>query len=69
MGLPTFAVKTDQVSEVLRTDDRSDACAVTRQMPLDWRRRDGGELLISYPLYLSVNTHNGARDQGEVRWK
>jgi len=23
---------------------------------------DGGELLISYPLYLSPSTHNGARD-------
>ena len=28
------------------------------------RRSDGGELLISYSLYLSPSTHNGARDQG-----
>ena len=33
------------------------------------RRSDGGELLISYSLYLSPNTHNGGRDQGTVRWK
>ena len=30
------------------------------------RHRDGGGLLISYSLYLSPSTHNGARDQGAV---
>ena len=30
------------------------------------RRSDGGEFLISYSLYLSPSTHNGARDQGAV---
>jgi len=28
------------------------------------RRSDGGELLISYSLYLSLRTHNGGQDRG-----